>query len=164
MLKKLHELKKRLTKNSAIALKRREVRAYKDGNATKCWSDWLIPFKYNVWVQLGTILLMTAVIKVIWVYVSRQFSASALIMIFWMLWAGMLILGSTEFGRGTVRSYRRVRQILDDSGTEPIFEVQLQNQIAKKMYCYRVGARVAAAEKGLSKRLLPKLANRWRLL
>lgn len=164
MLKKLHEIKERLTKNSSIARKRRKVRAYKDENAKKLWSDWLIPFKYNVWVQLGAILLMAAVILVIFTYVSRQLTASAISIIFWLLLAGMLILGSTEFGRGTVRSYRRVRQILDDSGAEPVFGAQLQNQIAQKMYCYRVGARVAAAEKGIFNQLLPKIANRWCLL
>ena len=161
MLWKVQKAKDRLIKNFANARRRRRIKRHKAERCEKQLKDWIIPLKYNFWFQLGTLFLFTAFLQVGCGFLYRHFTVDSVAITILLFVAGGGILGMTEFGQGTVRSYRRVRHVLDQKIGEIKFDVRLQEKIARELYCYRVGARVAAAERELSKQLIPALANKW---
>jgi len=71
----------------------------------------------------------------------------------------LAFFASTEFGRGTVRTYRRTRQVLE---TNLSVALRAQSKLATKTYCVRAGARTAFKDFGLAHELIPSLANRWK--
>jgi len=73
--------------------------------------------------------------------------------------ATLATFASTEFGRGTVRAYRRTCQVIQANRR---VAVRAQTKIAKKPYCVRAGARAALEDFGLAHELIPSLANRWK--
>lgn len=146
-------------KSLARGLKRLKVRKHKTQGCRADRKDWLVPLKHNFWVKLGLFIWVAAIAQTI--RICWTFTPQGLLITIVLFVVGLLILGVAEFGQGTVKSYRRTRQLLEASGSELTFDVRLQKKIASKMYCYRTGARIAAAEKGLSNQLIPKLANSW---
>ena len=147
-------------KHIALNIRRRQVRKYKRLSCKADRKDWLVPLKHNMWVQLGISSSVAAVVQTIRLYWS--FTALGLAIDVFLILAAILMLGGTEFGHGTVKSYRRTRQLLDRPGGDLKFDVRLQRKLSEKLYCYRAGTRIAAVEKGLSGQLIPKLANWWR--
>lgn len=121
------------------------------------WRDWCIPFRCNMWFQFSAALLFLSLLSI---PVFLMASCSQLL-VFSGLSAllSMIVLGMTEFGRGTVRAYRRARHVILHTGR---FNKRMQAQYEKRLYCFRAGARAAAFEYGLSNDLLPGLANKWR--
>ena len=73
--------------------------------------------------------------------------------------ATLATFASTEFGRGTVRAYRRTRQVIQ---TNRSVALRAQSKIAAETYCVRAGARTALQDFGLAHELTPSLANRWK--
>jgi len=121
--------------------------------------EWLIPLRCNFWVQFAFALLLTGTISGILFLV---FNITVLLGIaFYSLIIAALLFIATLCGRDTIRAYRRVRRHIKHYGS---FDIRLQNELMKHMYCRRAGARAAAKDLGASDELLPALANAWPLL
>lgn len=119
--------------------------------------DWTVPYRSNAWFQLGHVLFAAAAASASIFLKTR--SLDALAIAFFTLFASSVIVGMTEFGRGTVRAYRRTRQIIETQGR---LKPRVQVEYAKKLYCVRAGVRAAATDSGLSCELIPALSNRWK--
>lgn len=119
--------------------------------------DWIVPYRSNAWFLLAHVLLALGAINAFIFWKTR--GADVLAIAFLALIAGGPMLGMTEFGRGTVRAYRRTRGIIESRGR---LERRVQVEYGKKLYCVRAGVRTAADDYGLSRELIPALANKWK--
>lgn len=120
-------------------------------------SDWVVPYKYNVWFQLGHALFAAAAISALISW--KTSSPDALAIAFFAFVASIVVVGMTEFGRGTVKAYRRSRKSIERHGE---LKPPLQIEYSKKLYCVRAGVRAAATKYGMSHELIPALSNRWK--
>jgi hypothetical protein len=120
-------------------------------------SDWIVPYKYNLWFQFAHALFIVIGLCIVVFLITKNFNA--LFIAYLTFFSSMTILAVTEFGKGTVQAYRRTRQTIEREGT---FGPRLQEKFGQKLYCYRAGSRAAAIEYGLSQKLTPALANKWR--
>jgi hypothetical protein len=121
------------------------------------WSDWLKPYKCNIWFQFGHGLFFVSVVKICVFFETKtivDLQDACLLFV-----ASMVILALTEFGRGTVQGYRRARKIIERDGK---FQSRIQAEFGRKLYCFRAGARAAAIDYGVQQELIPVLANKWR--
>lgn len=82
-----------------------------------------------------------------------------MVIIFFAVPASVVILGGTEFGRGTVRAYRRTREIIEKKGR---LTQAMQMVYARQLYCIRAGVRTAVTDYGVANDLIPALADRWK--
>lgn len=119
--------------------------------------DWTIPYRCNLWFQFAHVLLIGVAINAVVYWTTKDTDAVAIGYLTLLLSA--LILGMTEFGSGTVRAYRRTREIIEKKGK---LGRQVQVKYGKKLYCVRAGVRTAAIDYGQSQELIPALANKWR--
>ena len=119
--------------------------------------DWIVPYRCNAWFQFAHVLLVVVAVCVFVFWVTKRNDVLAIACLAF-LGAGVT-LGMTEFGRGTVRAYRRTRGIIGDKGG---LGRRVQVKYGKKLYCVRAGVRMAAYDYGLSHELIPALANRWK--
>jgi hypothetical protein len=119
--------------------------------------DWIVPYRCNGWFQIAHLLLILVAISICVPWKTRSYDA--LIITVFMLPMSVAMLGGTEFGRGTVRAYRRTREIIVKRGG---LAQDVQIVFAKQLYCVRVGVRRAAYDHGLSHELIPGLATRWK--
>ena len=120
-------------------------------------SDWVIPYRCNVWFQCAHALQIVVAVYAIICVQTRSFDALVVAVLAFA--ASMVMLGVTQFGRETVRSYRHTRAMIASRGK---IAPQVQIQYGKKMYCVRAGVRTAASDSGLLRDLIPALANRWK--
>jgi hypothetical protein len=119
--------------------------------------DWIIPYRCNFWFQLGHALLIAVALNAGVFWITRSANAVASAVLLFIL--SVVILGGTEFGRGTVKAYRRTREIIENKGT---LGHRVQIEFGKKLYCFRAGVRTAAIDCGRAHELIPALANKWR--
>jgi hypothetical protein len=119
--------------------------------------DWVVPYRCNAWFQLGNLLLAAVVISAMVFWKTKSIDAVAVGYVTLLL--SSFVLGMTEFGRGTVRAYRRTRGIIEDKGK---LGKRVQATYGKKLYCVRAGVRTAAVDYGISRDLIPALANKWK--
>lgn len=119
--------------------------------------DWAVPYRSNAWFQLGHVLFAAAAISALIFLKNKSFDTLAFSFITFV--ASGVVVGMTEFGRGTVRAYRRTREIIKSQG---ILRPRLQVKYAKKLYCVRAGVRAAATDYGVARELIPALSNRWK--
>lgn len=119
--------------------------------------DWLVPYRCNMWFQFAHVQLVVAAVNVLVFCKTRNFDVLAIA--FLALISSGITLGMAEFGRGTVRAYRRAREIIEHKGK---LKRRVQVEYGKKLYCVRAGVRTAAIDYGLSRDLIPDLANKWK--
>jgi len=132
------------------------------------WRDWLVPLRWNVWIQTGLICTVVGFVLIIAAKdmlrilglssLARAYCLAAAVA---MIAIGIPVLGAAEFGRGTVLAYRRSRRRIaarvQSSGNVDPFPPHLQHLYASSFYCVRAGARAAASEAGLEDKLIPGL-------
>ncbi len=119
--------------------------------------DWIVPYRCNAWFQLAHVLLVVVAISAVVFWQTR--SVDALATAFFALLVSGVTLGMTEFGRGTVRAYRRTRGIIEDKAR---LGRRVQVEYGKQLYCVRAGVRTAATDYELSNELIPALVNSWK--
>ncbi|WP_143133426.1 hypothetical protein [Pseudoduganella namucuonensis] len=119
-------------------------------------TDWLVPFRYNMWFQISFGLLVVGILCILFSCSTKNFFALEIGVL--TIFLSVIILGATEFGRGTVEAYRRARKIIQREGK---LGLRLQEKFGEKLYCYRAGARAAANEYDPSNALVPALAKKW---
>lgn len=119
--------------------------------------DWIVPYRCNLWFQAAHVLLIVVALCLGMYWRTR--SVAELALAYLTLLVAVSILGITEFGSGTVKAYRRTREIIERQGK---LKSRVQISFGKKMYCFRTGVRTAANDFGLSQELIPTLKNKWR--
>lgn len=119
--------------------------------------DWIVPYRCNAWFQLAHVLFIVFAISVFVCWNTR--SVGVLATACFALLGAVVTLGMTEFGRGTVRAYRRAREIIEGKGR---LVRRAQVEYGKQLYCVRAGVRTAATDHDLSHELIPALVNIWK--
>ena len=123
------------------------------------YDEWLIPLRCNVWIQLAYALL---VLEPICLTLFLVFDLDVLLnLTFFSLAAATFLLVITFGGKHTLLAYQRARSHIRKHGR---FDKRLQHEFMKQKYCLRAGARAAARDLGVSRDLLPALANAWRII
>lgn len=123
------------------------------------WGDGFKPYQFNRWFQLGIVFLLASAVKVYDFHArGSDFDDYGWAMGLFILAA--LIIGVTQVGRGTLNSYKSAKKMISRHGE---LKVDIQEKIAKKLYCFRAGVRAAAVELRVEKQLIPSLANGWKL-
>ncbi len=116
-------------------------------------SDWSVPLKHNFWFQLGIFFTVTGVTLIVFgIFLSLP---AALIGIYLFV-IGLVTLGATLFGRGTITSYRRTKAHI---GTYKHIEPWFLDGYTRSMYCSRVGVWVAAKELECTHQLTGRLTS-----
>lgn len=124
------------------------------------WSDWIIPYKHNMWFLFAHVLCLISLLSIGLFWYDKKFMLFAPIGFFTFICA-YFILAMTQCGRGTVKAYRMSRKVIKSEGT---FGPDQQAKFAGQLYCFRAGARAAAIEFGMAKGLVPALSNKWWLI
>lgn len=133
--------------------------------------DWLIPFLWNRWFQIGSVLTLAGVYMLcrsvaLW-FAGNLHTGNLAGLGLYVLGVGVVLLSTTEFGKATVMSYQTTRGRIEDNEVaraegEPEGPNTWELRQYAPTYCGQIGVKAAASEFGFVESLPHGYANLWR--